>query len=56
MTQDQNDIELHICQHCPCELDDKQCCINRTLLSENRIQGYQCRVLRYRHNQGMIED
>jgi hypothetical protein len=52
MTSNQQ-IELHICQHCPCKLDSPQCQLNRLLLQENRHQGYQCRLLRYRKNQGM---
>lgn len=51
-----NQIELHICQRCPAVVDSWQCNINRMLQSENRIQGFQCKVLRYRYNQGILGD
>ena len=53
MTQENRNIELHICQHCPCEQDSRECQANRLFLSDVRTQGYQCKLLRYRANKGL---
>ena len=52
----QRDVELHICQHCPCSLDSIECKINRALQGANKLQGFHCKLLRYQYNQGYLGD
>lgn len=39
------------CLRCACEPRSKECEINCTILSECKIQRFNCKLLRYQYNQ-----